>query len=150
MEICESIIGPVLALLLGCSATPAVNPVNCPAEDGGSVPASSDAKQRSTVSYSIAINRSQTLRIETDGSLDHIEFVNDLATTTPPGGWLEAGTTLKCDSSESYKVTTGTTKGTCTVDSAGGTATCTDGNNTSTAKCVSGCGNTSGAGDCSG
>ena len=60
----------------------------------------------------------------------------------------KAGTTLNCSPSGSFHISTGTNQGSCTTDFAGGTATCTDGTNKSTAKCGSGCGNTSGSGDC--
>lgn len=58
-----------------------------------------------------------------------------------------AGTTLNCGAA-SFHLTTGTRGGSCIVDAAGGSATCTDGDNSVTAKCPTGCGNSSGAGDC--
>lgn len=58
-----------------------------------------------------------------------------------------AGTTLNC-ATNSFHVSTGTKGGSCTVDYTGGSASCTDGSNTSTAKCGSGCGNTNGSGNC--
>ncbi len=59
----------------------------------------------------------------------------------------KAGTTLNCGTN-SFHVQTGTNSGTCTTNYAEGTVSCADGANKATAKCVSGCGNTSGAGDC--
>jgi hypothetical protein len=59
----------------------------------------------------------------------------------------QAGTTLLC-ADHAFHVTTGTAAGTCTTDFAAGSGACVDGSNSSTASCRTGCGTTTGAGDC--
>lgn len=86
------------------------------------------------------------LRLSTSATTPTMRFEFGSFTTQVPV--LEAGTTLNCSPGGAFHLTTGTKSGSCTVDSRNGSATCTDGTNSSTAACGGGCGNTSGAGDC--
>jgi hypothetical protein len=103
-------------------------------------------QSRSTL-QSVVVPRSanNSLRIRTTGGTPTLRLEFGNFTTKVPV--QNAGTTLNCGSG-SFHLKTGTQSGSCTVDYAGGSATCTDGANSSTAKCVSGCGNTNGSGDC--
>ncbi len=71
-----------------------------------------------------------------------------------PPGWQrkggtqpEATSTLECNNGKSYELSTGTPAGACTANN-GQEMKCTDGQNSTSASCDNGCGETTGAASC--